>query len=299
MPSPLCFKSLPTARSSAPTMPSRQEAKMLCNDNAMVQRIRDDRNNVDPAEAKRLHDVLITLLERGRSNKMSPVVKAVLKRNPRRVLDIGCGRGALAIFLAVRGMAVTGIDLQQSDLDAGETLAVRLGVGNVAFIRMDACAITASGFDLALSTDFYEHLSPQSQSMHLRSVFQALAPRGVYIIRAPHRRNIRQQGPGHIGLPSYASLKRQAEEAGFSPRFSISHTAIAAPIAYHIPLEGWLESRRWSAYAVYKGLQKCGLANVIAHLEKPFITARKADDNEEKDRADGDSGRNSGTGTLL
>jgi 2-polyprenyl-3-methyl-5-hydroxy-6-metoxy-1,4-benzoquinol methylase len=241
---------------------------MPYNDADTVQRVRDDRVNVDPAAAKRLHDVLITLLNRGRSNKLAPVVNAVLKRKPSRVLDIGCGRGALAIFLAVRGMAVTGIDLQQGDMDSGERLAARLGVGNVSFVRMDACAITLPGFDLALSTDFYEHLPAQSQSAHLASVFQALAPGGVYIIRAPHRRNIRQQGPGHVGLPSYASLKRQAEEAGFFTRFSISHTAIAAPFAYHIPLERWLESRPWSNLAVYKGLQKCGLANVIAHLEK-------------------------------
>jgi SAM-dependent methyltransferase len=200
---------------------------------------------------------------------MNPVVTSVLKKKPARILDIGCGYGALAIFFALQGIEAVGIDLKSDSLQAGDKLAQELRLANVTFSTMDACAISLSGFDLALSTDFFEHLPYELQPDHLRSVFRALLPGGAYIIRAPHRSNIRQHREDHIGLPSFATLRQQASDAGFSIRFGIAHSAMVSPVSYHIPLEQWFESRKWSDLAIYKGLQKFGLANVLAHLEKP------------------------------
>lgn len=235
----------------------------------IVNKIQSLKQEASPHEATHLHDNLITLLRHGRSNKMSPVVKSVLRKKPQRVLDIGCGYGALAIFFAMQGIKVTGIDLRTDGLDACTKLAATLGVPNVTMIRMDACAISLSGFDVALSTDFYEHLPYESQPVHLHAVWQALKPEGTYIIRAPHRSNIRQQHRDeHIGLPSFNSLLQQASAAGFSVRFGIAHTALVSPVTYHITLERLIESRKWSELAIYKALQKCGLANIVAHLHK-------------------------------
>ena len=236
----------------------------------ILQQIAALKESAPPHEARHLHDNLLTLLTRGRSNKMSPVVKSVLKRRPARVLDIGCGYGALAIFFAMRGMEVTGIDLQGEALEAGAKLAAELGVRTVTLRTMDACAISLSGFDMALSTDFYEHLPCEQQPEHLRSVWRALNPGGTYCIRAPHRANIRQHRDDHIGLPSFGSLLQQATGVGFNIRFSVAHSAFISPVNYHTALERWFESRRWSDLAIYKGLQKFGLANVLAHLEKPL-----------------------------
>ncbi|MDR2488513.1 MAG: class I SAM-dependent methyltransferase [Desulfovibrio sp.] len=227
------------------------------------------RQEAPPSEAKGLYDPLITLLTKKRSNKLSPVVKTALKMKPDRILDIGCGYGALAIFFAMHGMSVTGIDLKPDGLEACARLAETLGIQGVSMTQMDACAISPSGFDMAISTDFYEHLPYASQPEHLRSVWKALKPGGTYIVRAPHRANLRQQNrEEHIGLPSFTALQRQASDAGFSVRFGIAHTALVSPVNYHIPLEQWFESRKWSDLSIYKGLQKCGLANVLAYLEK-------------------------------
>lgn len=148
-------------------------------------------------------------------------------------------------------------------------MAEALRLRNVSFQTMDACKISMAGFDLALSTDFYEHLTYEQHPVHLQSIWNALSPGGIYMIRAPHRSNIRQHMEGHIGLPSFSMLRDQALAAGFTIRFHIGHTALLAPVAYHIPVERWLESRKWSELAIYKGLQKCGLANVVAQLQKP------------------------------
>jgi SAM-dependent methyltransferase len=236
-----------------------------------LQQILALRKHAPPHEAKHLHGNLVTLLTKKRSNKLSPVVRSVLQRNPARVLDVGCGYGALAVFFALQGIEAVGIDLKEDQLQAGRELARELDLFNAAFHAMDACAISLSGFAMALSTDFYEHLPPEKQPFHLRSVFQALQPGGAYLIRAPHRANIRQHRGEHIGLPSFGSLRRQADEAGFRIRFGIAHTACLSPVTYHAALERWFESRKWSERAIYKGLQKCGLANVLACLEKPLL----------------------------
>lgn len=246
-------------------------------DEHILQRVEELRKTASPHEAKHLHSNLITLLKRGRSNKMSPVVKSVLRQKPGRVLDVGCGYGALAIFFAIQGIETTGIDVDQEALKAGNRLAAELGITNITLTPMDACAISLCGFDMALSTDFYEHLAYEHQLMHLRSVWQALKPGGVYVIRAPHRHNIRQQRGDHIGLPSFAGLLHQAEKVGFKVRFNIAHTDVVAPFNYHVPLERWLETRKWSALALYKGLQKSGLANVLARLEKQLSRLDKYD----------------------
>lgn len=232
----------------------------------ILQEVTRLKESASPDEAG-LYDDLTTLLTSGRSHKMAPVVASVLGRAPGRILDIGCGYGALAIYFALRGIETVGIDLKDEALKAGSRLAAELGLSNVTLTAMDACSISVTDFDLALSTDFFEHLTYQQQPLHLRSVWQALKPGGIYMIRAPHRANIRQHMVEHIGLPSFRTLRQQAMDAGFSVRFGIAHTSLISPVTYHMALEQWFESRNWSGLAIYKGLQKFGLANILAYLE--------------------------------
>ena len=152
--------------------------------NDLVHKIRHLGEKAPAHEATHLHSNLITLLTHGRSNKMAPVVKTVLSRKPGRILDIGCGYGAISIFFALQGMETVGIDLQEEHLQAGEALAKELGISTVSFEKMDACAISVNGFDVALSTDFFEHLPYESQSAHLHAVRKALNQGGA-LLSAP------------------------------------------------------------------------------------------------------------------
>ena len=89
----------------------------------ILQKVSRLKENAPSHEAKHLHSNLITLLTRERSNKMLPVVGSVLKRKPKRILDIGCGYGALNIFFAMLGIETVGIDLKSDSLAAGCKLA--------------------------------------------------------------------------------------------------------------------------------------------------------------------------------
>ena len=57
-----------------------------------------------------------------------------------RVLDCGCGTGDLALWLAERGCAVTGVDFLEQPLAAARRKAAERGL-RVNFLQMDALAI--------------------------------------------------------------------------------------------------------------------------------------------------------------
>lgn len=55
-----------------------------------------------------------------------------------RALDVACGRGAVAVWLACRGLAVDAVDVSAAGLDAGAALAARHGVaGRLRWWRHD------------------------------------------------------------------------------------------------------------------------------------------------------------------
>lgn len=57
---------------------------------------------------------------------------------PGRALDVACGRGAVAVWLALRGFGVDAVDVSTAGLDGGAELAGRHGVGSrVRWIRAD------------------------------------------------------------------------------------------------------------------------------------------------------------------
>lgn len=54
-------------------------------------------------------------------------VSSIAETEPKRLLDVGCGTGSLAITLSVMGIEVTGIDLNKNMIDQARTKAEELG----------------------------------------------------------------------------------------------------------------------------------------------------------------------------
>lgn len=70
------------------------------------------------------------------------------------VLDLGCGDGTTALPLAKTGADVTGIDIAQNLVDAGNRRAAAAGLSNLHFQEGDASdlqGVTDASFDLTLS----------------------------------------------------------------------------------------------------------------------------------------------------
>jgi len=97
-----------------------------------------------------------------------------------RALDVGCGEGADAIWLAQHGWAVTALDVSRVALDRGAEAARRAGV-EVTWLRSDLSGITESDqFDLV--TVHYPALPSSDDRRAERALMSAVAPGGLLLV---------------------------------------------------------------------------------------------------------------------
>lgn len=132
---------------------------------------------------------------------------------PGRALDVGCGEGADAIWLARRGWKVTAIDVSEVALSRAREAARQAGV-EIEWFCGDALA-TAFG---AGSFDFvslqYPALPKAAGEAGVRSLLGAVAPHGVLLavyhdLDDEHREHMRARGvdpDDYVGADDLAVL---------------------------------------------------------------------------------------------
>lgn len=76
-----------------------------------------------------------------------------------RVLDAGCGEGALSVLLAERGVTVVGTDISKPNIERAQAFAKERGV-TIPFSVADASALPFEdqSFDVVISSHVLEHL---------------------------------------------------------------------------------------------------------------------------------------------
>lgn len=99
-----------------------------------------------------------------------------------RIVDIGCGRGLLANYLALRGPArqVTGIDKQTRRITAAQA-----SVGtrkNIHFRHQDALDLRQEEFDVIVISDMLHHLTHGEQDKLLEHCYRILPPGGILLL---------------------------------------------------------------------------------------------------------------------
>jgi SAM-dependent methyltransferase len=102
---------------------------------------------------------------------------------PGRALDLGCGEGADAMWLAERGWHVTAVDISQTALDrAAADAAARDVAGSIDFRRRDVTESLPEGvFDL-VSAQFLHSTVPMDRAAVLRRAAAAVAPGGTLLV---------------------------------------------------------------------------------------------------------------------
>lgn len=108
------------------------------------------------------------------------IVEQFADRPPGRVLDLGCGEGALGALLTERGWTVTGVDLHPGEQTSGFDAVVRADLES----GIPGSVAERGPFDVVVAADVLEHVRrPQDL---LDQLAHLLAPDGVLIASIPN-----------------------------------------------------------------------------------------------------------------
>ncbi|GAB2719898.1 class I SAM-dependent methyltransferase [Nocardia thraciensis] len=118
-----------------------------------------------------------------------------------RALDLACGEGRNALWLATHGWQVRAVDFSQVGIDKGRTVASRLSRsvrGRIAWQCADVTDLDAAGitgpFELILLT--YLHLPEQQRRALVRHAADLLSPGGTLLVLGHDATNLTE---GHGG----------------------------------------------------------------------------------------------------
>ena len=117
----------------------------------------------------------------------------LLTQSGQRVLDVGCGWGGLALYLAENcGARVTGITLSEHQLAAARARAAEKGLAASADFRLQDYREAAGPFDRIVSVGMFEHVGVGFYDEFFHKCRAALADDGVMLLHAIGR----SEGPG-------------------------------------------------------------------------------------------------------
>lgn len=129
--------------------------------------------------------------ERWSGNPNPALVDEASDLAPGRALDLGCGQGADAIWLAARGWDVTAVDISVNALERAAEHARAAGVDGIRWAQHDLSESFPEGaFDL-VSACYLQSPVELPRERVLRDAAAAVAPRGRLLIVA------------HAGMPSW------------------------------------------------------------------------------------------------
>ncbi len=124
-------------------------------------------------------------LDQAQLAKKRLIAAKLLVRPGGRVLDIGCGWGGMALYLArVTGADVTGITLSREQHRVATERAAAAGLANRVRFRLQDYREVQGEFDNIVSVGMFEHVGLPQFPTYFRTAQRLLAPDGVMLLHA-------------------------------------------------------------------------------------------------------------------
>ena len=149
------------------------------------------------------------------------------EKKPCKTIDLGCGAGNYAIYLASKGFDVTGVDISPT--------AIKIAKGNakkkvvkcvflVADVLGDLDEIKET-FDFAYDWELLHHIFPEKRKKYVENVHRILNPRGKYLSVCFSEKDPQFSGLGKyretsLGTVVYFSSEYELRDL-FEPYFDI------------------------------------------------------------------------------
>jgi SAM-dependent methyltransferase len=105
------------------------------------------------------------------------------KIQPCKAIDLGCGAGNYAVYLAARGFEVTGVDFSPTAIAIAKQNAERKGLKCNFFVAnlLDWLPEINQTWDFAYDWGLLHHISGRHRKKYVSNVFRILNPRSKYL----------------------------------------------------------------------------------------------------------------------
>jgi cyclopropane-fatty-acyl-phospholipid synthase len=134
-------------------------------------------------------------LETAQRNKLRHIAAKLRLAPGQRVLDIGCGWGAMAMYLAEHAQVeVVGVTLSREQLDLARERVQARGLSDRVKLELMDYRLVQGRFDRIVSIGMFEHVGVTQHAEFFRKLSELLAPDGVALLHTIGRMG----GPGTI-----------------------------------------------------------------------------------------------------
>jgi methyl halide transferase len=139
--------------------------------------------------------------------------------SPCRTIDLGCGTGNYALYLAGLGFEVTGVDSSPTAIRIATDKATEKGQ-TATFRTIDLCGELPKDlgqFDFAFEWEVLHHVFPEKRAKYIENVAALLSPDGIYFSVCFSEKDPSFGGTGKVrktplGTELYFSSEKEIED---------------------------------------------------------------------------------------
>ncbi|MFK7944876.1 MAG: class I SAM-dependent methyltransferase [Paracoccaceae bacterium] len=174
----------------------------------------------------------VSTLEDAQTAKKRHIAAKLALAPGQRVLDIGCGWGGMALYLAsVAEVEVVGVTLAEEQLAVARKRAEILGLSDRVEFRLQDYRHVTETFDRVVSVGMAEHVGVGHLTEYFLNVRNRLGPEGVSLIHA-----ISSKAPPGVTGPF---IRKYIFPGGYAPSLSETFEAIEKSGLWTLDCEIW------------------------------------------------------------
>ena len=171
-------------------------------------------------------------LEQAQTAKKRHIASKLALEPGQTVLDIGCGWGGMALYLAsVADVKVVGVTLAEEQLKVARERAQAMGLADRVEFRLQDYRDVPEVFDRVVSVGMLEHVGVGHLTEYFLNVRNRLAPDGVALVHS-----ISSKAPPGITGPF---LRKYIFPGGYSPSLSEAFAAVERSGLWTLDTEIW------------------------------------------------------------
>ncbi|MDD5454216.1 MAG: class I SAM-dependent methyltransferase [Candidatus Ratteibacteria bacterium] len=174
--------------------------------------------------------------EKNKRTLINDIEKAILSLEGKSVLDVGCGKGSIVVYCALKGAVTFGIDIDEEEIKIAKLRVASYGLNKVGIFKGDVehMPFPDNSFDLVTATSLLEHVENFEKA--IKEMVRVTKPGGFCYVTGPNPLYPRE---GHYKTFFVPYLPKQLGKIylilrRFNPDFFIKHVKYPYPSMYRI-----------------------------------------------------------------